>query len=57
VGLASDGSVSAPFHPVDGAEAGLDLGTSFDGDASYGAALLGYQFRKEAMIVKLFAWR
>ena len=27
---------------------GSDLGTSFDGDASYGAALLGYQFRADA---------
>ena len=34
---------------------GSDLGTSFDGDASYGAALLGYQFRADALIVKLFA--
>ena len=31
--------------------AGSDLGTTFDGDASYGAALLGYQFRAETLIV------
>jgi hypothetical protein len=35
--------------------AGSDLGTTFDGDASYGAALLGYQFRAETVILKLFA--
>ena len=35
--------------------AGADLGTTFDGDASYGAALLGYQFRADTLIVKLFA--
>ena len=35
--------------------AGSDLGTTFDGDASYGAALLGYQFRAETLIVKFFA--
>ncbi|MGH6825112.1 cellulose biosynthesis protein BcsS [Methyloceanibacter sp.] len=35
--------------------AGADLGTTFDGDASYGAALLGYQFRSRTLIVKLFA--
>ena len=35
--------------------AGSDLGTTFDGDASYGAALLGYQFRADTLIVKLFA--
>jgi Cellulose biosynthesis protein BcsS len=35
--------------------AGSELGTTFDGDASYGAALLGYQFRAQALIVKLFA--
>ncbi len=29
--------------------------TTFDGEASYGAALLGYQFRQHALIVKLFA--
>jgi Cellulose biosynthesis protein BcsS len=32
-----------------------DLGTTFDGDASYGAALLGYQFRADTLIIKLFA--
>jgi hypothetical protein len=35
--------------------AGADLGTTFDGDASYGAALLGYQFRAETVTLKLFA--
>ena len=35
--------------------AGADLGTAFDGDASYGAALLGYHFRADTLIVKLFA--
>src|SRR5262249_20802469 len=35
--------------------AGSDLGTTFDGDASYGAALLGYQVRARTLIVKLFA--
>lgn len=35
--------------------AGDDLATTFDGNASYGAALLGYQFRDETLIVKLFA--
>src|SRR4249920_1280649 len=34
---------------------GADLSTTFDGEASYGAALLGYQFRTQALIVKLFA--
>ena len=34
---------------------GSDLATTFDGDASYGAALLGYQFRTQALIIKLFA--
>ena len=28
--------------------AGADLGTTFDGEASYGAALIGYQFRTQA---------
>src|SRR4029079_19442001 len=32
-----------------------DLGTTFDGDASYGAALIGYQFRTQALFLKLFA--
>ena len=35
--------------------AGADLGTTFDGDASYGAALIGYQFRTQALFLKLFA--
>jgi hypothetical protein len=35
--------------------AGSDLGTTFDGDASYGAVLVGYQFRREALFLKLFA--
>jgi hypothetical protein len=35
--------------------AGEDLATTFDGDASYGAALLGYQFRTETVFLKLFA--
>jgi hypothetical protein len=35
--------------------AGSDLGTTFDGHASYGAALIGYQFRREALFLKLFA--
>ena len=34
---------------------GSDLSTTFDGDASYGAALLGYQFRADTLIVKFFA--
>ena len=34
---------------------GADISTTFDGEASYGAALLGYQFRTQALIVKLFA--
>jgi Cellulose biosynthesis protein BcsS len=34
---------------------GADLATTFDGEGSYGAALLGYQFRKQSLIVKLFA--
>jgi len=34
---------------------GADLATTFDGEGSYGAALLGYQFRQHALIVKLFA--
>jgi hypothetical protein len=32
-----------------------DLGTTFDGEASYGAALIGYQFRTQALFLKLFA--
>ena len=35
--------------------AGADLGTTFDGEASYGAALIGYQFRTQALFLKLFA--
>jgi hypothetical protein len=35
--------------------AGADLGTTFDGEASYGAALMGYQFRTQALFLKLFA--
>ncbi|MGB8708738.1 MAG: cellulose biosynthesis protein BcsS [Methyloceanibacter sp.] len=35
--------------------AGADLGTTFDGEASYGAALIGYQFRTQASFLKLFA--
>jgi hypothetical protein len=34
---------------------GSDLSTTFDGEASYGAALLGYQVRRQALIAKLFA--
>ena len=34
---------------------GSDLSTTFDGDANYGAALLGYQFRADTLIVKFFA--
>jgi Cellulose biosynthesis protein BcsS len=34
---------------------GADVSTTFDGDASYGAALIGYQFRAQALILKLFA--
>ena len=34
---------------------GSDLGATFNGDASYGAALLGYQLRDDTLIVKLFA--
>jgi hypothetical protein len=34
---------------------GADLATTFDGESSYGAALLGYQFRQHALFVKLFA--
>ena len=36
-------------------DAGADLGTTFDGEASYGAALLGYQFRTQVLFLKLFA--
>ena len=32
-----------------------DLGKTFDGEASYGAALIGYQFRTQALFLKLFA--
>ena len=35
--------------------AGADLGKTFDGEASYGAALIGYQFRTQALFLKLFA--
>lgn len=35
--------------------AGADLGTIFDGEASYGAALVGYQFRTQILFLKLFA--
>ena len=35
--------------------AGADLGKTFDGEASYGAALIGYQFRTPALFLKLFA--
>jgi hypothetical protein len=35
--------------------ADADLGTTFDGDASYGAALLGYRFRARTLTAKLFA--
>jgi hypothetical protein len=34
---------------------GADPATTFDGVGSYGAALLGYQFRRHALFVKLFA--
>ena len=34
---------------------GADLSSTFDGEASYGAALVGYQFRTEALFLKLFA--
>ena len=34
---------------------GADRSTTFDGEASYGAGLLGYQFRTQALIAKLFA--
>jgi hypothetical protein len=34
---------------------GADLDTTFDGEASYGAVLLGYQFRRERLTLKLFA--
>jgi hypothetical protein len=34
---------------------GADLATTFDGVGSYGAALLGYQFRSRSLIVKRFA--
>ena len=39
----------APF------DRGADLATTFDGEASYGAALLGYQFRAQALFLKIFA--
>jgi Cellulose biosynthesis protein BcsS len=35
--------------------AGSDLGTTLDGEASYGSALLGYQFRTQVLFLKLFA--
>lgn len=35
--------------------AGSELATTFDGEARYGAALVGYQFRREALFLKLFA--
>jgi Cellulose biosynthesis protein BcsS len=35
--------------------AGANLATTFEGEASYGAALLGYQFRAQALFLKLFA--
>lgn len=34
---------------------GADLGTNFDGEASYGAALLGHQFRAQNLFLKIFA--
>ena len=34
---------------------GADLATTFDGEGSYGAALIGYQFRSHALFVKMFA--
>ena len=34
---------------------GADLATTFDGEASHGAALLGYQFRARSLFLKLFA--
>ena len=41
--------------PGNSVGAGADLGTTFDGETSYGAALLGYQFRTQVLFLKLFA--
>ncbi len=34
---------------------GEDLATTFDGEATYGAALIGYQVRRQSLFLKLFA--
>ncbi len=34
---------------------GSDLATTFDGRSTYGAALIGYQWRKDALFLKVFA--
>jgi hypothetical protein len=36
-------------------DGGEDLATTFDGQASYGAAMIGYQFRRQSLFLKLFA--
>jgi hypothetical protein len=34
---------------------GADLATTFDGEDSFAAALIGYQFRARSLFIKLFA--